>query len=179
MCLAYTVISSVLVYTTLGVILAFVGTSFLYIMMGAEYLAFMLLIVYVGAIAVLFLFAIVGMSQESEMHEKSKIALWPFLGVVPLLCVNVYLLNIEGEVKQPKVFKATEIGIALYDSHYQYVILIGFILLIATIGAVLLCIKHSSTIKSQSMWKQYISKHSVKLVTPKSGSGVSIDRDSK
>lgn len=163
-------------------ILAFIGTSLLYIMMGAEYLAFTLLIVYVGAIAILFLFAIVGMSQEDEEYKKSKIALLPFFGVIPLVCLNVYLLEQETELQNsPKVFKALEIGIAFYETHYQYVILIGIMLLIGTTGAVLLCLTNNNkdTVKKQSMWKQYIAQSSVKLVNPKIGEGVSIDIEKK
>jgi len=151
------------VHSVLYLILAFVNASGLFILMGAEFLGMMLIVVYVGAVAVLFLFVIMMLDVDFvELREG-------FLGYLPiglviggiflvelLLVAGGWVIN-PGTVKQitaaiPTNVSNTEaLGLVLYTKYIHYFQIAGMVLLVAMIGAIVLTLRHKAKVKRQDI----------------------------
>jgi NADH-quinone oxidoreductase subunit J len=151
------------VHSVLYLILAFVNASGLFVLMGAEFLAMILVVVYVGAVAVLFLFVIMMLDVDfSELREG-------FLQYVPIGLVigGIFLLELLLTVSYwvinpgaPKAITAaipsnvtnTEaLGLVLYTKYIYYFQLAGMVLLVAMIGAIVLTLRHKVNVKRQDI----------------------------
>jgi NADH-quinone oxidoreductase subunit J len=151
------------VHSVLYLILAFVNASGLFVLMGAEFLAMILVVVYVGAVAVLFLFVIMMLDVDFiELREG-------FLQYVPIGLVigGIFLLELLLTVSYwvidpgaPKAITAaipsnvtnTEaLGLVLYTKYIYYFQLAGMVLLVAMIGAIVLTLRHKVNIKRQDI----------------------------
>ncbi len=160
------VISKNPVHSVLWLILAFISASGLFILLGAELLAMLLMIVYVGAVAVLFLFVV--MMLDIDFAElKGELArympLGLLIGVVMILQLAIAFRAFtpaEGAAAlhaapMPEGMHNTQaLGMLLYD-HYVYLfIAAGMILLVAMIGAILLTLRHRKDVKRQNVVAQ-------------------------
>jgi NADH-quinone oxidoreductase subunit J len=151
------------VHSVLFLILAFVNASGLFILLGAEFLAMILVVVYVGAVAVLFLFVIMMLDVDfAELREG-------FLEYLPigLLIGGIFLLElllvVGGWIIHPTVTKSitaaiptnvsnTEaLGLVLYTKYIHYFQLAGLVLLVAMIGAIVLTLRHKVNVKRQDI----------------------------
>ena len=151
------------VHSVLFLILGFVNASGLFVLMGAEFLAMILVVVYVGAVAVLFLFVIMMLDVDfAELREG-------FLEYLPigLLIGGIFMVELllvgGGWVINPGTAKTitaaiptnvsnTEaLGLVLYTKYIHYFQLAGLVLLVAMIGAIVLTLRHKANVKRQNI----------------------------
>jgi NADH-quinone oxidoreductase subunit J len=151
------------VHSVLFLILAFVNASGLFVLLGAEFLAMILIVVYVGAVAVLFLFVIMMLDVDFVELREGFGEYLP-IGVVIggiflfelLLTVGVWVIN-PGTAKSitaaiPTNVSNTEaLGLVLYTRYVQYFQLAGMVLLVAMIGAIVLTLRHKANVKRQDI----------------------------
>jgi NADH-quinone oxidoreductase subunit J len=151
------------VHSVLYLILAFVNASGLFVLMGAEFLGMMLIVVYVGAVAVLFLFVIMMLDVDFVELREGFLEYLPIglviggIFVVELLLVaGGWVIN-PGTVKQitaaiPTNVSNTEaLGLVLYTKYIHYFQIAGMVLLVAMIGAIVLTLRHKAKVKRQDI----------------------------
>ena len=150
------------VHCVLLLILAFFNAAGLFILMGAEFLAMILIIVYVGAIAVLFLFVVMMLDIDQASVRRG------FFNYLPLGLVIGGILLFEliavlaalgagtgagaGEAAayvEPQRVQAFDLGVLLYTRYVHFFQLAGLVLLVAMIGAIVLTMSHRTNIKRQ------------------------------
>ena len=162
----FTVISRQPVHSVLWLILAFLSAAGLFVLLGAELVAMLLIIVYVGAVMVLFLFVVMMLDVDfaelkAEMAKYMPLAL--LIGVVILMQLGMaYGVWETSETAQaartavtPEGMENTAaLGVLLYDKYFLLFQLAGLILLVAMIGAILLTLRHRKDIKRQDVLAQ-------------------------
>ena len=175
------------VHAVFFLILAFFNAAGLFVLLGAEYLAMTLVIIYVGAVAVLFLFVVMMLNINFEKFRAGFIHYLPiaiivagilFLEIGSLLylsSLNPHTLA-EASVLIPdaeKITNAEAIGQVLYTRYLILFQLSGVILLVAMIGAIVLTLRHREGVKRQKIGKQLARRRrdSVEVVQVKSGEG--------
>ena len=151
------------VHSVLYLILAFVNASGLFILMGAEFLGMMLIVVYVGAVAVLFLFVIMMLDVDFVELREGFMQYLPVGLVIGGIFVFELLLVVGGWAINPSVTKTitaaiptnvsnTEaLGLVLYTKYIHYFQLSGMVLLVAMIGAIVLTLRHKVMVKRQDI----------------------------
>jgi NADH-quinone oxidoreductase subunit J len=151
------------VHSVLFLILAFVNASGLFVLMGAEFLAMMLIVVYVGAVAVLFLFVIMMLDVDFDQLREGFIQYLPIGLVIGGIFMFELLLIAGSWLIQPGTAKAitaaiptnvsnTEaLGLVLYTKYIHYFQLAGMVLLVAMIGAIVLTLRHKANVKRQNI----------------------------
>ena len=151
------------VHSVLFLILAFVNASGLFILMGAEFLGMMLIVVYVGAVAVLFLFVIMMLDVDFTELREGFLEYLPFGLVIGAIFLAELLLVGGGWVLNPNVVKSatstipanisnTEaLGLVLYTQYIHYFQIAGMVLLVAMIGAIVLTLRHKVSVKRQDI----------------------------
>ena len=150
------------VHSVLWLILAFLSSAGLFVLLGAEFVAMLLIIVYVGAVAVLFLFVVMMLDVDfaelkAEMTKYMPLAL--LIGVVLLmqlaLAFGVWGFSdaVETRITQPigDMENTKQLGILLYDQYFLLFQLAGLILLVAMIGAIVLTLRHRTDVKRQNI----------------------------
>ena len=186
-------ISKNTVYSVFFLILDFVSVSILFIMIGAEFLGMIMLIVYVGAVAVLFLFVVMMLNvaqQKNEWFEATSSSSHIPIGLIISTVIFFELIIVVGGWKhKPNLFSSSalnidqnttnthSIGNILYTDYIHLFQLSGMILLVAMIGAIVLTFRKRSGVKKQSYIKQITRERSegVALIDVKDGEGVKID----
>ena len=154
------------VYSVLYLILVFCVNTALLLNLGAEFLALIFLIVYVGAIAVLFLFVVMMLNIKSHTTKTKR---WGpmsllFLGAMLFGGLNFYMDNVENFTLNFKIehfslnidtlFNISLIGFLIYTYFYNYFIIAGIILLQAMIGAIILTMLKHKKIMRQNIFSQ-------------------------
>ena len=181
------------VHSVFFLILDFITISCLFIMIGAEFLGMIMLIVYVGAVAVLFLFVVMMLNvaeQKNKWFDSSSgyshvpigamigaVIFFELLIVVGGLKYKPNLLSVVSIEIDQNVTNTHSIGNILYTDYIHLFQLSGMILLVAMIGAIVLTFRKRSGIKKQSYLEQ-ISREktdSVSLIDVESNKGVKID----
>ncbi len=163
-----TVLSRNPVHSVLWLILAFLSSAGLFVLLGAEFVAMLLVIVYVGAVAVLFLFVVMMLDVDfaalkAEMAHYLPIGL--LIGVVILmelgLAFGVWEAAEQAEALRAHVTPAAgdvhntaALGQILYDDYFILFQLAGMILLVAMIGAIVLTMRHRTNVKRQDVLAQ-------------------------
>ena len=156
------------VHSVLYLILAFVNAAGLFVLMGAEFLAMILVVVYVGAVAVLFLFVVMMLDVDFAELRQGFLAYLPFGALVGVVFLAELLLLIGAWVIGPGVPRAittpilpldqvsntAAIGAVLYTRYVYYFQVAGIVLLIAMIGAIVLTLRHKENVKRQSVADQ-------------------------
>ncbi|WP_315756752.1 MULTISPECIES: NADH-quinone oxidoreductase subunit J [unclassified Bradyrhizobium] len=157
------IISKNPVHSVLYLILAFVNASGLFVLMGAEFLAMILVVVYVGAVAVLFLFVIMMLDVDFTELREGFLQYMPIGLVIGGIFLFELLLTVSYWVINPSTPKAitaaiptnvtnTEaLGLVLYTKYIHYFQLSGMILLVAMIGAIVLTLRHKASVKRQDI----------------------------
>lgn len=162
----FTVISRNPVHSVLWLILAFLSSAGLFVMLGAEFVAMLLIIVYVGAVAVLFLFVVMMLDVDftalkAEMAKYMPLAL--LIGVIILmqfaLVFGVWESNAAAESLRAQVtpvdrHNTEALGMILYDQYFLLFQLSGLILLVAMVGAIVLTLRHRLDVKRQDVLAQ-------------------------
>ena len=174
------------VHSVLWLILAFLSTSGLFVLLGAEFVAMLLVIVYVGAVAVLFLF-VVMMLDIDFAALKGELARYMPLGLliaVVLLMqiaigIGVWSVAPDAEalrqaVAPTEMENTRALGMLIYDKYFLLFQLAGLILLVAMIGAILLTLRHRKDVKRQNvlhqMWRD--PAKAMELIDVKPGQGL-------
>ena len=161
-----TVISRNPVHSVLWLILAFLSSAGLFVLLGAEFLAMLLIIVYVGAVAVLFLFVVMMLDVDfstlkAEMAGYLPIAL--LIGVVLVMQLGMAFgvwsyaetaLGAREVLANSDHHNTKALGLILYDRYFILFQLSGLILLVAMIGAIVLTLRHRKNIKRQNILSQ-------------------------
>jgi len=187
------IVSRNTVYSVFFLILVFISISILFIMIGAEFLGMIMLIVYVGAVAVLFLFVVMMLNITEQLTKQSSrkglvnnISVGSIIGVI----IFLELLVVIGGWKYKGTFvplsttnlnldisNTHALGNVLYTDYIHLFQISGMILLIAMIGAITLTFSKRENIKRQSYFNQIQREKdsAVSLVEVESGKGVKLD----
>ena len=181
------------VHSVFFLILDFISISCLFIMIGAEFLGMMMLIVYVGAVAVLFLFVVMMLNvtqQENQWFVSTKSSTHLPVGLLISLVIFFELIVVIGGWKfkpdlitsmslsiNQNITNTHSLGNVIYTDYIHVFQLSGMILLVAMIGAIVLTFRQRSGVKRQSYFKQISREKSeaVKLVDVESNKGVNLD----
>ena len=150
------------VHSVLYLILAFVNAAGLFVLMGAEFLAMILIVVYVGAVAVLFLFVVMMLDVDFSELKQGVLQYLPFGLLVGGIFLAELLLvvgawTISGNLPQVSAATATNvsnteaIGLVLYTRYVYYFQAAGIVLLISMIGAIVLTLHHRERVRRQSI----------------------------
>ncbi len=172
------------VHSVLFLIFTFFNAAGLMVLLGAEYIAMTLVIVYVGAVAVLFLFVVMMMDVDFATWREGFAKRLPF-GISLALALAMQLLlifyassNVAPAIgNAPATITNTEaIGQVLYTQYSYVFVLAGLVLLVAMMGAIILTLRHTEGVKKQDISKQLSRKRSdgVELVQVESGKGVEL-----
>jgi len=181
------------VYSVFFLILVFISISILFIMIGAEFLGMIMLIVYVGAVSVLFLFVVMMLNITEQLTKRysrkgliNNISVGSIVGVI----IFLELLVVVGGWKYKSTFvplsainlnlgisNTRALGNVLYTDYIHLFQISGIILLVAMIGAITLTFSRRENVKRQSYFDQIQREKdsAVSLVEVESGKGVKID----
>jgi NADH-quinone oxidoreductase subunit J len=177
------------VHSVLFLILAFVNAAGLFVLLGAEFLAWILIIVYVGAVAVLFLFVVMMLDVDFAELRQGFITYLPAGALVGVIVLTELLIVVGAWVIGPDAAKAITapiplsgdvsntqaIGLVLYTRYVYFFQAAGAILLVAMIGAIVLTLQHRPTVRRQSIAHQ-VGRHpstAIEIVKVESGRGLS------
>ena len=181
------------VYSVFFLILVFVSVSILFIMIGAEFLGMIMLIVYVGAVAVLFLFVVMMLNITEQITKRSErkglinnISVGSVIGVIIFLELLVVIggwkykdtfLPLSSTNLNMNISNTHSLGNILYTEYIHLFQISGMILLVAMIGAITLTFTKRENIKRQNYLTQIQREKisAVSLVEVESGKGVKID----
>ncbi len=182
------------VHSVFFLILDFISISCLFIMIGAEFVGMIMLIVYVGAVAVLFLFVVMMLNvslQKNEWFAAERGSSHIPVGILVSIIIFFELIIVVGGWKfKPNLnpdsldlnfisekTNTHSIGEVLYTDYIHLFQLSGMILLVAMIGAIVLTFRKRSGIKKQSYFKQISRERSdgVELIDVEKNKGVKID----
>jgi NADH-quinone oxidoreductase subunit J len=156
------------VYSVLFLILAFVNAAGLFLLMGAEFLAMILVIVYVGAVAVLFLFVVMMLDVDFAELRQGFLQYLPVGAVIGVIFLIELVLVLGAWVVDPAVLRTpmaaippadrltnTEaIGRVLYTQYFYFFQAAGLVLLVAMIGAIVLTLRERVGVKRQDISRQ-------------------------
>jgi NADH-quinone oxidoreductase subunit J len=156
------------VHSVLFLILAFVNAAALFILLGAEFLAMILIIVYVGAVLVLFLFVVMMLDVDFAELRQGFLQYLPigaFIGAILLIELVVVLVgwtigpNVQQTIAAPIPPAASGLNIqalghVLYTRYVYFFQSAGLVLLVAMIGAIVLTLRHKPHVKRQNIAEQ-------------------------
>ena len=181
------------VHSVFFLILDFISISCLFIMIGAEFLGMIMLIVYVGAVAVLFLFVVMMLnvaqqknqwfaSQENSGHIPVGLIISTLIFVELIIVVGGWkykpdLFDLNNSITNYSVSNTHSLGKVLYTDYIHIFQISGMILLVAMIGAIVLTFRKREGVKTQSYIKQISRERSdsVQVLEIKSNKGFKID----
>ena len=181
------------VHSVFFLILDFISISCLFIMIGAEFLGMIMLIVYVGAVAVLFLFVVMMLNvaqQKNQWFVATRSSSHIPVGLLISLIIFFELVIVIGGWKyKPDLFNSAKsslengvsnthsLGQVLYTDYIHVFQISGMILLIAMIGAIVLTFRQREGVKKQSYLKQISRERSegVEVLDVETNKGVKID----
>ena len=181
------------VHSVFFLILDFISISCLFIMIGAEFLGMIMLIVYVGAVAVLFLFVVMMLnvaqqknqwfaSEESSKHIPvgliiSTIIFFELIIVIGGWKYKPDLFDLNNAVNNYSVSNTHSLGQVLYTDYVHVFQISGMILLVAMIGAIVLTFRQRTGVKTQSYLKQISRERSegVQVLDVETNKGIKID----
>jgi NADH-quinone oxidoreductase subunit J len=175
------------VHSVLWLILAFLSSAGLFVLLGAEFVAMLLVIVYVGAVAVLFLFVVMMLDIDfaelkGEMARTMPLAM--LIGIIILMELSLGVgawVQADGAMglrdavapAADQVENTRALGLIIYDKYILLFQLSGLILLVAMIGAILLTMRHRKDVKRQNvlhqMWRDPAKAMELKDVKPGQG----------
>ena len=178
------------VHSVLWLILAFFSAAGLFVLLGAEFLAMLLVVVYVGAVAVLFLFVVMMLDVDFTQLRQGFARYMP-LGIVvaAVLAAEMVLVaaTVAGRgaarnmleplasgVNAPDVSNVEMIGRVLYTDYIYFFQAAGLVLLVAMIGAIVLTLRHKPGVKRQVIMDQVLRtpQTGMRMTNPGHGEGI-------
>ena len=181
------------VHSVFFLILDFISISCLFIMIGAEFLGMIMLIIYVGAVAVLFLFVVMMLNVAQQKNQwfsaKKSSKHIPFALILSVIIFFELIIVIGGWNYKPDLVSAMSlnidstisnthaIGYVIYTDYIHIFQLSGMILLVAMVGAIVLTFRQRSGVKRQSYFSQIIRERSdaVQMIDVEKNKGVKSD----
>jgi NADH-quinone oxidoreductase subunit J len=176
------------VHSVLFLILTFVNAAGLFMLTGAEFLAMILLVVYVGAVAVLFLFVVMMLDIDFTELRAGTMKYAPLGVLIGAVVAAELIFVIGGSAISPQALKAITmplpalnetqntvvLGNVLYTTYVYYFQIAGLVLLVAMIGAIVLTLRHRQNIKRQNIAHQVARTPAtaIKVVKVKPGQGI-------
>jgi NADH-quinone oxidoreductase subunit J len=176
------------VHSVLFLILAFVNAAGLFILLGAEFLAMILIIVYVGAVAVLFLFVVMMLDVDFAELRQGFLQYLPIGAVVGIiLLVELVLVvgtwaigaDVSTAIAAPipplaTMLNTEALGHVLYTRYVYFFQAAGIVLLVAMIGAIVLTLHHKPNVKRQSIASQVARRKAtaIEIVKVRPGQGL-------
>jgi NADH-quinone oxidoreductase subunit J len=174
------------VHSVLFLILAFVNAAGLFVLMGAEFLAMILVVVYVGAVAVLFLFVVMMLDVDFAELRQGFLQYLPIGALVGFVMLAELLLVVGGWVINPNLPKGSPIpaaaqvsntealGLVLYTKYIYFFQAAGLVLLVAMIGAIVLTLQHRTRVRRQNIAEQVARSPatSIEIKKVRSGQGL-------
>jgi len=156
------------VHSVLWLILTFFNAAALFLLTGAEFLAMILLVVYVGAVAVLFLFVVMMLDVDFAELKRGALQYAPAGALVGLILAAELIVvvggytfapELAGNISQPTPALADRentaaLGDVLYTTYVYFFQIAGLVLLVAMIGAIVLTLRHKENIKRQDVTAQ-------------------------
>lgn len=175
------------VHSVLFLILAFFSAAGLFVLLGAEFLAMLLVVVYVGAVAVLFLFVVMMLDVDFAALRQGFAQYMPLGGLVAgILAVEMIVVSStvatngaarvnEAPVVATDISNAESIGRVLYTDYIYFFQAAGLVLLVAMIGAIVLTLRHKPGVRRQNISDQVARgpKTGMRIVQIKPGEGIS------
>ncbi len=177
------------VHSVLFLILAFANAAGLFVLLGAEFLAMILIIVYVGAVAVLFLFVVMMLDVVFSELSQGFLSYLPIGALVGALLLAELLIvvgawaigpgvanAIASPIPAPSDISNTQaLGLVLYTRYVYFFEAAGVILLVAMIGAIVLTLQHKPGVKRQSIAAQVArtTTTAIEIIKVKPGQGLS------
>jgi len=177
------------VHSVLFLILAFVNAAGLFVLMGAEFLAMILVVVYVGAVAVLFLFVVMMLDVDFVELRQGFLQYLPIgtvIGVIFLvelvMVVGTWAIapNVAQVIASPippiaGTSNTEALGYVLYTRYIYFFQAAGVVLLVAMIGAIVLTLRHKPAVKRQNIAAQIARNRAsaIDVVDVRPGQGVS------
>lgn len=176
------------VHSVLWLILAFLSSAGLFVLLGAEFVAMLLIIVYVGAVAVLFLFVVMMLDIDFAELKGEMSRYMPLGLLIGVIIIMQLVLGIgawaqaEGAMglraavspDMAKVENTRALGLLIYDQYLFLFQISALVLLVAMIGAIVLTLRHRTGVKRQNvlhqMWRD--PAKAMALTDPKSGQGL-------
>jgi NADH-quinone oxidoreductase subunit J len=174
------------VHSVLFLILCFFNAAGLFILMGAEFLAMILVVVYVGAVAVLFLFVVMMLDVDFAKLKEGMAQYLPIGGVIGLILLAELVLvlgtwNIApGALKTAaatpsNITNTQALGEVLYTKYIYFFQAAGLVLLVAMIGAIVLTLRHKEGVKRQNISEQVARTPAMAMELRKVESGQGIE----
>ncbi len=181
------------VHSVFFLILDFISISCLFIMIGAEFLGMIMLIVYVGAVAVLFLFVVMMLNvaqqknqwfagQSTSKHIPVGLIISTLIFVEIIIVIGGWkykpeIFDINNSIAQTSISNTHSLGQILYTDYIHIFQISGMILLVAMIGAIVLTFRQRAGVKRQSYIKQISRERAegVEVLEVQSNKGVKID----
>jgi NADH-quinone oxidoreductase subunit J len=176
------------VHSVLFLILTFFNAAALFLLTGAEFLAMILLVVYVGAVAVLFLFVVMMLDVDFAELKKGALEYAPIGALVGIILAAELIIVLGGTVFAPKLGVTTAqpipdvatrsntaaLGDVLYTDYVLYFQIAGMVLLVAMIGAIVLTLRHKEGVKRQDISAQVARTPAtaIEVIKVKSGAGL-------
>ncbi|WP_105386057.1 NADH-quinone oxidoreductase subunit J [Neorhizobium alkalisoli] len=176
------------VHSVLFLILVFFNAAGLFLLTGAEFLAMILLVVYIGAVAVLFLFVVMMLDIDFAELRSGVLQYAPVGILIGLIVAAELIVVIGGSVLTPDAARSitmpipnpaertntAALGDVLYTNYVYFFQIAGLVLLVAMIGAIVLTLRHRTNIKRQDISKQVARTPAtaVEVVKVKPGQGV-------
>ena len=156
------------VHSVLFLILAFFNCAALFVMLGAEFLAMILVVVYVGAVAVLFLFVVMMLDVDFVELRQGFLQYLPIGAVIGIVLLIELVMALTAYVISPEIAASASvpipdaatmsnteaIGRLLYTKYIYFFQAAGMVLLVAMIGAIVLTLRHKEGVKRQNIATQ-------------------------
>lgn len=176
------------VHSVLFLILTFFNAAGLFLLTGAEFLGMILLVVYVGAVAVLFLFVVMMLDVDFAELRSGAMRHAPIGALIGVILAAELIVVVGGSMLSPKAASSitmpipapserantAALGDVLYTNYVYFFQLAGLVLLVAMIGAIVLTLRHRTDIKRQDISTQVARdpKTAVEVVKVKPGQGI-------
>ncbi|WP_310622120.1 NADH-quinone oxidoreductase subunit J [Flexibacterium corallicola] len=176
------------VYSVLFLILCFFNAAGLFVLIGAEYLAMLLVVVYVGAVMVLFLFVVMMLDVDFASLRQGLLQYMPIGALIGCILLVELLMVVSGWVIQPTIVgkgaspippiaetqNIAAIGNLLYTHYIYFFQLSGLVLLVAMIGAIVLTLRHKEGVRRQDIATQVGRRpeDAIEVVKVKTGKGI-------
>lgn len=176
------------VHSVLFLILTFFNAAGLFLLTGAEFLAMILLVVYVGAVAVLFLFVVMMLDIDFARLRAGVLEYAPIGALVGIILLAELIVVVGGSILSPEIVSnvghaipplseranTAALGDVLYTDYVYFFQIAGMVLLVAMIGAIVLTVQHRRDVKRQNIPTQVARspKTAVEVVSVKPGQGI-------
>jgi NADH-quinone oxidoreductase subunit J len=175
------------VHSVLYLILTFFNAAALFLLTGAEFLAMILLVVYVGAVAVLFLFVVMMLDVDFAELKQGALQYAPVGAVIGLILLAELVIVVGGYAFSPQLagtiahptpdiatrHNTAALGDILYTDYLFHFQIAGMVLLVAMIGAIVLTLRHKPGVKRQSVPAQVArDKTAIEVKKVESGKGI-------